>query len=55
MLGFGRKTADTRSGQQRRAKAVRAADRAGHAAMDSKTRRTTALEANPVRAWWRSS
>ncbi|MER7773199.1 hypothetical protein [Kitasatospora sp. NPDC096140] len=61
MLGFGKKQPaqpvgqPPQSGQQRRAKAVRAADRAGHAAMDSKTRRTTALEANPVRAWWRSS
>ncbi|MFJ8470598.1 hypothetical protein [Kitasatospora sp. NPDC094011] len=54
MLGFGKKQ-PAQSRQQSRAKAVRAADRAGQAAMDSKTRRTTALEANPVRAWWRSS
>ncbi|MEU4120557.1 hypothetical protein AB0F71_39465 [Kitasatospora sp. NPDC028055] len=53
---FRRKTTQPQqSGQQRRAAAVRDADRAGHAAMDAKTRRTTALEANPVRAWWRSS
>ncbi|MFH9352610.1 hypothetical protein [Kitasatospora sp. NPDC017646] len=50
-----RKAQPQQSGQQRRAKAVRAADQAGHAAMNAKSRRTTALEANPVRAWWRSS
>ncbi|MFF1790770.1 hypothetical protein ACFVX9_30435 [Kitasatospora sp. NPDC058243] len=44
------------SGQQRRAKAVRDADRAGHAAMNAKTRRSTALDNNPPpRAWWRNS
>ncbi|NUP53384.1 MAG: hypothetical protein HOW97_39590 [Catenulispora sp.] len=44
------------TGQQRRAKAVRDADRAGHANTDAKTRRRTAVEADPPpRAWWRSS
>lgn len=46
---------DTRTGQQRRADAVRQADRAGHAAMTAKVRRRTAAESNPApRAWWRS-
>jgi hypothetical protein len=54
MFGIGKKQ-PAQSGQQRRAKANRAADRAGSAAMDAKSRRRTALETNPVRAWWRSS
>jgi hypothetical protein len=56
MFGIGKKT-DTRSGQQRRAAAVRDADRKGHAAMEARSpRRRTAVETNPpVRAWWRSS
>ncbi|MET9618891.1 hypothetical protein [Kitasatospora indigofera] len=53
---FGRKDKPQLSGQQRRAKANRAADRAGHAAMDAKVRRTSALQSSPpTRAWWRSS
>ncbi|MFD8708162.1 hypothetical protein ACFV1W_37225 [Kitasatospora sp. NPDC059648] len=57
MFGLGKKTADTRSGQQRRAAAVRDADRAGHAAVIARaSRRRTAVETNPpARAWWRSS
>ncbi|MFG2919638.1 hypothetical protein ACGF0D_43070 [Kitasatospora sp. NPDC048298] len=56
MFGLGKKT-DTRSGQQRRAAAIREADRAGHAAINSRApRRRTAVETNPpARAWWRSS
>ncbi|MFI9163448.1 hypothetical protein [Kitasatospora aureofaciens] len=56
MFGLGKKS-DTRSGQQRRAAAVRDADRAGHAAIDARSsRRRTAVETNPpARAWWRSS
>jgi hypothetical protein len=49
---------DTRSGQQRRAAAVRAADRAGHAADNARAenRSTTNWAANKTgRAWWRSS
>ncbi|MFJ9459170.1 hypothetical protein ACIRST_29295 [Kitasatospora sp. NPDC101447] len=57
MLGFGKKQPAAQSGQQRRATAVRSADRAGHAAMDAWTsRRRPAVETNPpARAWWRSS
>jgi hypothetical protein len=53
---FGRKNQSQLSGQQRRAKAVREADRAGHAAMNAKVTRRTAIETNqPRRGWWRSS
>jgi len=51
-------TGDTRSGQQRRAAAVREADRAGRAAIESHrhNRSTTAWASNKTgRAWWRSS
>lgn len=49
-------SSDTRTGQQRRASAVRDADRAGHAAMNAKVRRRTAAESHPApRAWWKSS
>lgn len=52
----GNSSSDTRSGQQRRAEAVRAADRAGHARMDAKIRRARAVDTHPApRAWWRSS
>ncbi|MGW4894561.1 hypothetical protein ACWEQL_20145 [Kitasatospora sp. NPDC004240] len=45
-------SSDTRFGQQRR----RAADRAGHARMDSKVRQARTVDSHPApRAWWRSS
>ncbi|MFD7829183.1 hypothetical protein [Kitasatospora sp. NPDC059803] len=51
-----RRSQQPQSGQQRRAAAVREADRAGHAQMDAKIRRRTAIETTPpARAWWRSS
>jgi hypothetical protein len=49
-----RTPAEPQSGQQRRAKAVREADRAGHAAINASTRRRTAVENDPPRrSWWR--
>jgi hypothetical protein len=48
---------DTRTGQQRRAKANRKADRAGHAEMDRypSNRSTTAWHSSPPRrSLWRS-
>lgn len=54
-MGLFRRNTEQQSGQQRRAKAVRDADRAGHAAMDAKaSRRRTAIETDPPRrSWWR--
>ncbi|MFJ9771208.1 hypothetical protein ACIRVF_08185 [Kitasatospora sp. NPDC101157] len=53
---FGRTPKPATSRQQRRAADVRDADRKGNAAMDAKSRRRTALEADPPpRSWWRSS
>ncbi|WP_406090009.1 hypothetical protein [Kitasatospora purpeofusca] len=55
---FGRDPKPPESGQQRRAKAVREADRAGQRQIDShrSSRSTTAWHrAESPRAWWRSS
>ena len=57
MFGIGRKD-DTRSGQQRRAKANHQADRAGQAWEDAGRRREYELARSTApapRAWWRSS
>ncbi|KJS56303.1 hypothetical protein VM98_07750 [Streptomyces rubellomurinus subsp. indigoferus] len=59
MFGIGKKQPDQpQSRQQRRAKAVREADRAGQAAMDAlPTSRSITDWSKPAtaRAWWRSS
>ncbi|MFJ2866370.1 hypothetical protein [Kitasatospora sp. NPDC087314] len=58
MRGFGKKQpAQPQSGQQRRAKAVREADRAGHAAINARPEnRSTTPGPGPIpRRWWLSS
>ncbi|MFB7678217.1 hypothetical protein ACFC26_43175 [Kitasatospora purpeofusca] len=55
---FGRDPKPPKSGQQRRAKAVRDTDRAGRREIDSlpSSRSTTAWHrTESARAWWRSS